>query len=119
MVEVETWTEPGGKGVGVSVTWWDANVRGYRAIQCTDLMPGGCIVVSRPAKWEGNDFVSGDEYSRDGKKYIFREVVSQITPTSYARTLSSGEEGKDLRRQVTVHAVKESAATATSPPKTK
>jgi hypothetical protein len=107
MLEDETAAEPGGNTVGMSVTWWDASAQGYRALWCADKLPTGCIVMARLAKWEGNDFVLGDEYTKDGKKFIFREVVSEITPNSFTQTLSSGEEGKELRRLVTIHAVRD------------
>ena len=110
MIEVETAKEASGETSGMSVTWWDAQARGYRAIWCDDKMPGGCTVMSRLANWEGKDFVLGDEFTRDGKKLVFREVVSDITPNSFMQTLSQGEAGKELKTIVTIHATRKGAA---------
>jgi hypothetical protein len=111
MLEDEKANEPDGQLVGLSVTWWDAKAQGYRAIWCSNKMPGGCIVMSRLAKWEGNDFALGDEFTRDGKKFVFREVVSDITPNSFTQTLSQGEAGKELKTILTIHATRKDAAT--------
>jgi hypothetical protein len=106
---------PEGETSGISVTWWDAKAQGYRAIWCSNRMPGGCIVMSRLAKWEGKDFVLGDESTKDGKKFIFREVVSEITPNSFTQTLSRGEQGKGLQLLVTIHAIRSSEAVTITP----
>jgi hypothetical protein len=55
MLDDEAAAEPGGNTVGMSVTWWDANAQGYRAIWWDDKLPTGCIVMARLPKWEGND----------------------------------------------------------------
>jgi hypothetical protein len=74
--------EPTGEISGVGVAWWDEKAKGYRAVWCESENPGGCIVMARLAKWEGDQFVLGDEFERNGKKCIFKEVFSEITPTS-------------------------------------
>jgi hypothetical protein len=117
MIEDEKASEPGGDLAGISVTWWDAKAQGYRAIWCGNKLPGGCIVMSRLAKWEGGDFVLGDESTKDGKKFIFKEVVSDITPNSFTQTLSSGEAGKEMKLLVTIHAVRATEGVATPAPK--
>jgi hypothetical protein len=76
-------TGPGGvelieelKGRGpfrLSVTWWDAVVKGYRAIWYDNTLPTGCIVMSKLAQWEGPDFVLRDQIERDGKKLNHRK----------------------------------------------
>jgi hypothetical protein len=104
--------EAAGDTSGMSVTWWDEKAQGYRAIWCDNKIPDGCIVMARLAKWEGDQFVLGDEFIKDGKKFVFREAISDITPTSYTQTLSQGEVGKELKRLVTIHATKASEAAA-------
>jgi hypothetical protein len=58
------------------------------------------------AKWEGDQFVLGDQSERNGKKFAFREVVSDITPTSFTQTLYQGEAGGELKRLTTIRATK-------------
>lgn len=105
-----------------SVTWWDERAHGYRILRCYGENPNGCAVMAQVAKWEGDQLVLGDEYTKDGKKYVSKEVLSEITPNSFTQTLSQGEAGKDLKRTVTIHATRAgrgamSAPTATPTPK--
>jgi ketosteroid isomerase-like protein len=106
LIEDEHSKNPKGELFGLSVTWWDENAHGYRAIWCANNLPTGCIVMAKLAQWEGEQFVLGDESESDGKKFTFKEVVSDITPNSYMQTLSQGESGGELKRLVTIHATK-------------
>lgn len=93
--------------LGFSVTWWDASAKGYRAIWCENRLPTGCTVMSKLAQWQGSDFVLGDLFVRDGKKMDYREVISDVTPTTYTQTIYQGEAGSELKRVITIHAVKQ------------
>jgi hypothetical protein len=75
-------TNPGGETIGLSVTWWDENEQGFRALWCVNRNPRGCTVMSKLAKWEGKKLVLGDEFERNGKKVAFKEVVSPVSSTS-------------------------------------
>jgi hypothetical protein len=91
---------------GLGVGWWDQQAKGYRMIWCSSENRDGCIAMAHPAQWEGNDFVLADEFDRDGKKFVFKEVFSEITPTSFTQTLYQGEAGKELKKLLTIHATK-------------
>jgi hypothetical protein len=106
LIEDEHSKNPKGELFGLSVTWWDQSAHGYRAIWCANNLPTGCIVMAKLAQWEGNQFVLGDESESEGKKFTFKEVVSDITPNSYLQTLSQGESGGELKRLMTIHATK-------------
>jgi hypothetical protein len=97
---------PSGDISGLSVTWWDEKAQGYRAIWCVSSNPGGCVVMVKLAKWEGDQFVLGDEFERNGRKFTFKEVVSDITPVSFTQTLYQGESTAELKRLMTIRAVK-------------
>jgi len=99
-------TTPTGELSGLSVTWWDGKAGGYRAIWCDSTNPGGCVVMSKLATWEGDRFVLGDDFERNGKKVSFREVLSDITPTSFTQTIYQGESGGEPKRMVTIRATK-------------
>jgi hypothetical protein len=99
-------TNSDGDTSGLSVTWWDEKAQGYRAIWCVSSNPGGCVAMANLAKWEGDQFVLGDQFERNGKKFAFREVVSDITPTSFTQTLYQGEAGGELKRLMTIRATK-------------
>jgi len=98
--------EPTGEISGLGIAWWDAKAQGYRALWCNSENPSGCILMAHLAKWEGDQFVLGDEFERNGKKFEFKEVISEITPTSFTQTLYQGEAGKELKRLLTIHATK-------------
>jgi hypothetical protein len=99
-------TSPNGDISGLSVTWWDDKAQGYRATWCVSNNPAGCVVMAKLAKWEGDRFVLGDQFERNGKKFTFREVVSDITSTSFTQTLYQGESAAELTRVMTIRAVK-------------
>lgn len=100
---------------GHSVMWWEEKSHGYRVLRCYGENPDGCAVMTHVAKWEGDQLVLSDEYTKDGKKYVSREVLSEITPTSFTITLSQGEAGKDLKRTVTIHATKAGRGAVSAP----
>jgi len=105
---------PKGHVFGLSVTWWDEIAKGYWALWCADSLPTGCTVMARLAKWEGNQLVLGDEFASGGKKFTFKETVSDITPKTYTQTLYQGESGSELKRLMTIRAAKVSEASVKS-----
>ena len=91
---------------GLAVIWWDTQAQGYRVIWCGSANPRGCVVMSKLAHWEGDQFVVGDEFERDGRKVVYREVFSDLTPDSFTQTIYEGESGGELKRTLTIHAAK-------------
>jgi hypothetical protein len=53
----------------------------------------GCLVIE-------------NEFERDGKKFVWPEVYSDITSTSFLQTADIGEKGAPLKRWVTIHATR-------------
>jgi hypothetical protein len=100
--------EPTQEISGAGVAWWDDKAKGYRAVWCDGENPSGCILMAHLAKWEGDQFVLSDESERNGRKFEFKEVFSEITPSSFTQTLYHGEAGKELKRLLTIHATKKS-----------
>ena len=88
---------PAGKVFGLSVTWWDEMAQAYRALWCVNTNPGGCTMMASLAKWQGSEFVLGDEFEMSGQKFTFKEVVSEITPNSFTQTLYQGPAGGELK----------------------
>ena len=97
---------PTGNVFGLSVTWWDDKAQGYRALWCVNTNPGGCTVMASLAKWQGSKFVLGDEFERDGKRFTFKEVFSDITPKSFTQMLYQGATGGELKLLMTIRATK-------------
>ena len=99
---------------GLGVIWWDTQAQGYRVVWCGSANPRGCVVMSKLAHWESDQFVVGDEFERDGRKVVYREVFSDFTPDSFTQTIYEGESGGELRRKLTIHATKVSESSKTS-----
>jgi len=106
LIEDEHSKNATGEMVGLSVTWWNENAKGFRAVWCDNSLPTGCIVMSKLANWEDDRFVLGDEFERNGKKYTFKEIVSDITTNTYKQALYQGESGSELKRLATIHATR-------------
>ena len=112
LIEDEHSKNATGEMFGLSVTWWDENAKGFRAVWCDNSLPTGCIVMSKLANWEGDRFVLGDEFERNGKKYTFKEIVFDITANTYTQALYQGESGSELRQLLTIRATKVPAVTS-------
>lgn len=91
---------------GLGIIWWDAPTQGYRVVWCGAANPRGCVVMSKPAKWEGGAFVVQDEFERDGGHAVYREVFSDIAPDSFTQTVFEGKSGTELKPKVTIHATR-------------
>src|SRR5579864_7524357 len=100
---------------GLGVIWWDTQAQGYRVIWCGSANPRGCVVMSKLAHWEGDQFVVGDEFERDGRKVVYREVFSEATPDSFTQTIYEGQSGGELQRTLTIHAAKVARAAPADP----
>jgi len=91
---------------GLGIIWWDNQARGYRVTWCGSANPRGCVVMSKLAGWEGGQFVIRDEFERDHKTIVYREVFSDLTPVSFTQTVYQGESGGELKRMTTIRAAK-------------
>ena len=98
--------EATGEISGLGVAWWDDYAQAYRALWCDSANPDRCVAMTHFGKWESDQFVVRGEFERNGKTFMFKEVFSEITPTSFTQTLYQGEAGKELKRLVSIHATK-------------
>ena len=104
--------ESSGNVAGHGVAWWDQSAKGFRAIWCDNSSPNGCGVMAKLAEWQGLNFVLHDEWEADGKRMLFKEVVSDITPASFTQTIYQGEIGTELKKVMTIKATRATAAKA-------
>jgi hypothetical protein len=110
LIEDEYSKDSTGEQFGLSVTWWDEAAKGFHALWCDNHLPTGCILMSKLAHWEGEQFVLGDEFERDGRKYEFREVALDLTDKSYRQQLSQGLLGGELKQIISIQANREPQA---------
>ncbi|MGA9509211.1 MAG: hypothetical protein WBV55_11395 [Candidatus Sulfotelmatobacter sp.] len=91
---------------GLATFWWDEAAQGYRTIWCDSTNPGGCISFKNVARWEGPQLVLVEDYEANGKKVVFKEVFSDITPGAFTQKLYGGEAGKELKVDQIIRATK-------------
>jgi hypothetical protein len=99
-------TRGGREFSGLGVIWWDTQAQGYRVLWCGSANPRGCVAMSQLARWEGSQFAVRDEFQRDGKNIVYREVFSDFTPNSFTQTIYEGGSEGDMRRVLIIHATK-------------
>jgi len=91
---------------GLGVAWWDESAQRFQITWCDNGTPAGCGVLKGGAKWEDNAVVALDEWEMNGKKFTFKEVFSDITPTSFKQTLYLGEGGGEWKKVETILATR-------------
>jgi hypothetical protein len=57
-------------------------------------------------QWDGKQLVIHIEGEQQGKKVVWHEVISDITPNSFVQTADIGESGGPLKRWFTIHAAR-------------
>jgi hypothetical protein len=108
---------PSGELFGFGVLWWD-QTRGLQHMWCINVSPTGCEMFPAPPQpgpqWDGQQLIIHIEGEQEGKKVVWHEVISDITPESFTQTADIGESGSHLSRWFTIHAVRKAGSTHTS-----
>ena len=86
-----------GDNAGQGVFWWDEKLHRYQVLWCANDVPGGCVLISDGASWQGNQLVLLNQWESGGKKQMLKEVFSDITPTTFTQTIYQGENSGTLR----------------------
>jgi hypothetical protein len=99
----------------LGIVWWNTATKNFHGMECQNLLPYTCDVKGAQnditMKWDGKQFVIDEvETSKSGKKSIWHEVWSDITPTSFVQTGEYGDPGAPMKRLFTIHATKVAAA---------
>ena len=100
---------PMGELFGFGIVWWDV-ARELQHLWCINVNSGGCEMFPGPPlpgpKWDGKQLVIDTEVELAGKKFVWHEAISDITPTSYDVTVDIGESRAALKRWLTSRATK-------------
>jgi hypothetical protein len=93
----------------LGVVWWDSTTKNLHGMECQNLLPYTCDVKGAlndiTMSWDGKQFVIDEiETSNTGKKSMWHEVWSDITPISFAQTGEYGEAGAPRKRLFTIYA---------------
>ncbi len=95
----------------LGIVWWNATTKNLQGMECQNLLPYTCDVKGAlndiTMSWDGKQFVIDEiETSNTGKKSMWHEVWSDITPTSFTQTGEYGEPGGPRKRLFTIHATR-------------
>jgi hypothetical protein len=99
---------PMGEMLGTGFMWWSQS-KGFSGLRCLNFDPDGCDVAGSPRisfKWDGKELVVDFASSKDATKIVWHEVFSEISPRSFTQTGYAGEASGDLKKVLTIHAVR-------------
>jgi len=110
---------PGGEVFLLGIIWWDAKTKSLRGMECNNQLPYTCDLKGAlndiTMKWDGKEFTIDElETSPDGKKMMWHEVWSEITPTSFTQTGDMGEPSGPFKRFLTIHGTRLAASKESS-----
>ena len=111
LLEEEHLRMPDGDLFLLGVLWWNSGTKSLHGMECQNLLPYTCDVKGAQnditMNWDGKQFVIDEmETSKSGKKSVWQEVWSEITPNSFTQTGEYGEPGGPRKRLFTIHATK-------------
>jgi hypothetical protein len=94
---------PMGEFIGKGVVTWNAEDKVYQFYWFDNFQAGALETTGR---WEGKDLVFTGEHKTMGQKFQFKQVLTDITPTSYTSKLYMGE-GTQMMLMLTFKATKQ------------
>ncbi len=114
LLEEEHLRMPEAEGFLLGIVWWNTATKSFHGMECQNLLPYTCDVKGAQnditMNWDGKQFVIDEvETSTSGKKSIWHEAWSDITPTSFVQTGEYGDPGAPRKRLFTIHATKVTA----------
>jgi len=95
----------------LGILWWNTGTKNLQGMECQNRLPYTCDVKGAQnditMNWDGKQFVIDEmETSKSGKKSVWHEVWSEITPNSFTQTGDYGDPGGPRKRLFTIHATK-------------
>ena len=114
LLEEEHLRAPEGDLSLLGIVWWNTANKSFHGMECQNLLPYTCDVKGAlndiTMNWDGKQFVIDEvETSTSGKKSMWHEVWSEITPSSFTQTGEYGEPGGPRKRLFTIHATRVTA----------
>jgi hypothetical protein len=110
LLEEEHDPTPAGDLFLLGVIWWDSKTNTLHGMECNNQLPYTCDLKGGlndvTMSWDGKQFIINEWETHNGKKTLWREVWSEITPTSFTQTGESEEPGGARKRLFTVHATR-------------
>jgi hypothetical protein len=74
----------------LGIIWWDSQTKSFHGMECNNQLPYGCDLKGGlndiTMSWDGKQFIIDEWETHGGKKTLWHEVWSGITPTSFTQT---------------------------------
>jgi hypothetical protein len=110
-VEEEHLSMPEGDLSLLGIVWWNTANKSFHGMECQNLLPYTYDVKDAQnditMSWDGKQFVIDEiKTSNSGKKSVWHEVWSEITPNSFLQIGEYGEPGGPRKRLLTIHATR-------------
>jgi len=86
---------------GFGTYWYDPKDQMFHSFWCDPFTPQGCMLTGT-GKWEGDRLVMTGENEMMGKKYKFRQVISDITPNSFTYSEEAAVDGSEMKPTMTI-----------------
>ncbi|HZT71709.1 MAG TPA: DUF1579 family protein [Terriglobia bacterium] len=110
-IDEEHIPSPGGDLFLLGIIWWDSKMKSFHGMVCDNQLPHTCDLKGAlndiTMSWDGKQLVIDEIETHDGKKTLWHEVWSDITPTSFTQTGDISEPGGPAKRFMTIHGTKD------------
>jgi hypothetical protein len=98
LLEEEHLRMPEGEVFLLGIVWWNTATKSLHGMECQNLLPYTCDVKGAQTEitmnWDGKQLIIDEmETSKSGKKSVWHEVWSDITPNSFSQTGEYGDPG--------------------------
>jgi len=111
LLEEEHLRMPEGEVFLLGIVWWNTATKSLHGMECQSLLPYTCDVKGAQTditmNWDGKQLIIDEmETSKSGKKSVWHEVWSDITPNSFSQTGEYGDPVGPRKRLFTIHATR-------------
>jgi len=117
LLEEERLPFPKGNGYLLGIIWWDETAKSIHGMECNNQLPYTCDLKGAlndiAISWDGKQFVINEQETHGNKKWLWHEVWSDISETSFTQTGDvQGTDGHSTR-VMTIHGTKSSERAGT------
>jgi hypothetical protein len=108
VLDEERMPTPAGDVFLLGIIWWDGKTKNLQGMECNNRLPYTCDLKGAlndvTMSWDGRQFTINEWETHGGKKTLWHEVWSDITPTSFTQTGDVEEPGGATKRYFTMRA---------------
>ena len=90
LMEEEHIPMPGGQAYLLGIIWWNSVTKNFQGMECNSQLPFTCDLKGALSDititWDEHRFAIDEIETHNGKKTVWHEAWSNITPTSFLQT---------------------------------